>query len=119
VIGSILLRPTASREAVYEDEALAATRKVLGEALRGYLFRLSTYDPEKLRRLIAIHHVSIKSLAAQDEEFCKLFIGFLPFETSLGEMTLDEYKHRYGGIQYVPKLDEFRQISQVAAAQCR
>src|SRR5207245_1746489 len=107
----------ASREALYEDESLAATRKVLGEALRTYLIRLSTHDPEKLRKLIDIHQVSIKSLAAQDEDFCKLFIGFLPFETSLGEMTLNDYKHRYPEIQYVPKLDEFRQISQVAAAQ--
>ncbi len=86
------LRPTASRESFYEDEKLDDARAALGDCLRDYLVDLSRRDPARLERLIALHHLAIKALAVEDDEFYRLFIDWLPFETSLGDMTLGEYR---------------------------
>ena len=63
VVNANDLRPTASRESFYEDEKLAATRQALGNCLRDYLVKMARRSPERLRRLIALHHLSIKALA--------------------------------------------------------
>lgn len=111
------LRPTASRESFYEDSVLIATRAALGSSLRSYLIELSRTDTERLQRLISIHYLSIKALAVEDDEFFRLFIDWLPFETSLGWMSLGEYKERSESLYFIPSRDQFRQMSQVAAAQ--
>ncbi|HJT77298.1 MAG TPA: HSP90 family protein [Gemmataceae bacterium] len=117
VVNANDLRPMASREAFYEDEALAATREALGQCLRDYLVRLARQDPRRLQRLVGLHFLSIKALAVQDDEFYRLFIDWLPFETSMGDMTLAEYRRNNPVLRYVPDLDQFRQIARVAAAQ--
>jgi molecular chaperone HtpG len=111
------LRPTASRESFYEDDTLRATRDALGECLREYLVRLARTDAKRLQKLIALHYLSIKALAVQDDDFYRLFIDWLPFETSMGDMTFGEYRKQHAVVRYVPDLDQFRQISRVAAAQ--
>lgn len=111
------LRPTASRESFYEDEKLSAARDRLGIVLRDYLVQLAKREPRRLERLIHLHFLTIKALACQDDEFYQIFIHYLPFETSLGRMTLREYRERFGNLQFVRDLDQFRQISSVAAAQ--
>src|SRR5262249_37665323 len=88
VVNADGLRPTASRESFYEDDALAAPRDQLGACLRDFLVGLARGEPERLQKLIALHYLSIKALAVQDDDFYRLFIDWLPFETSLGEMTL-------------------------------
>jgi molecular chaperone HtpG len=117
VVNANDLRPTASRESFYEDEKLDATRETLGRCLRDYLVGLAKRQPKRLEKLIALHYLSIKALAVADDEFFRLFIDWLPFETSLGRMTLGEYRRRQAEVRYVPTLDQFRQIAQVAAAQ--
>jgi molecular chaperone HtpG len=111
------LRPTASRESFYEDERLVATRAALGRSLRAYLINLAEREPDRLRRFIALHQLSIKALAVQDDEFYRLFIDWLPFETSLGTMSFGEYRQEHSPIRYIPSVDQFRQIVHVAAAQ--
>jgi molecular chaperone HtpG len=64
-----------------------------------------------------LHHLSIKALAVQDEDFYRLFIDWLPFETTRGDMTLGEYRKHNEVIRYVPHVDQFRQVARVAAAQ--
>ena len=117
VVNATDLRPTASREGFYEDENLAAARDELGGCLRRYLFQLAQQDRQRLDRIIQLHQLPIKGLATEDDEFYKMFIDWLPFETSLGEMTLGEYRERHSVVRYVPSRDQFRQISGVAAAQ--
>lgn len=118
VINANDLRPTASREAFYEDQALAAARTSLGDALRGYLLELARSDPHRLEKLITLHYLAIKALAVHDEEFYRIFVDWIPFETSLGTMTMRELRTRQGGrVRYVPTVDEFRQIARVAASQ--
>ncbi len=116
IINADDLRPTASREAFYEDSTLAAARGMLGQCLRDYLLELARSDRPRLEALIGLHYLAIKGLAAADDEFYKLFIDWLPFETTLGRMTMAECRQQ-PKLYYAPTLDSFRQIAQVAAAQ--
>ncbi len=111
------LRPTASRESFYEDAKLISTRNLLGAKLRAYLLDLAENEPNKLRKIISIHYLSIKALAIDDDEFFRMFIDWMPFETTLGWMSLGEYKKLNSRIAFIKDRDQFRQISQVAASQ--
>ncbi|MEM7454902.1 MAG: HSP90 family protein [Planctomycetota bacterium] len=118
VINVTQLRPTAAREAFYEDQALEETRAAIGDALRNYLINLANTDRVRLDRLIALHFLPIKALAVEDDEFFRIFINWLPFETSLGMMTIEEYRNvTDNNIRFVATRDQFRQIAGVAAAQ--
>lgn len=117
VVNANALRPTASREGFYEDKALESARETLGQCLREYLIALSEDEPERLHHLIGLHHLSMKALAVQDDEFFRLIIDFLPFETTLGTMTLKEFRKEQPTVRYVPNHDQYRQIAGVAAAQ--
>jgi molecular chaperone HtpG len=117
VVNARELRPTASRESFYEDATLARARESLGQSLRQYLVDLATEEPRALQRLIALHGLSVKALALDDDDFFRLIIHWLPFETSLGMMTLESYRQSYPTVRYVPTLDAFRQVARVAAAQ--
>lgn len=114
------LRPTASRESFYEDGTLAAVRGVLAKCLQDYLIELAQNEYNRLQSLISLHYLAIKSLAIHDDEFYRLFINLLPFETSMGRMTMGQYREHYLTnltIRYVATVDQFRQIARVAASQ--
>ncbi len=117
VVNANDLRPMASRESFYEDEKLEAAREALGRCLKEYLTNLAKRDQKRLQRFIALHALSIKALAVREDDFYRLFIHWLPFETSLGEMTLGEFRKKNDVLRYVPNVDQFRQIARVAAAQ--
>ncbi len=110
------LQPTASREAFYENETLEHARAQIGRCIRDYLVRLAREDQATLRRLISLHFLSFKALAAVDEEFYRMFIEWLPFETSLGTMSMGDFLARQKDVRYTVTVEEFRQISQVALA---
>jgi molecular chaperone HtpG len=116
VVDAKELTPTASREALYEDESLYRCRQELGESIKDYLKELAQSDPSRLRALIALHFLALKALALEDDEFYLLFIDWFPFQTNLGTMTLPECLSD-GAIRYAPEIDSFRQISSIAAAQ--
>jgi molecular chaperone HtpG len=116
VVNAHDLHPTASRESFREDEVLIETREALGDCLRDYLADLASREPQRFGKLIALHALSIKSLAVQDDEALRLFADWLPFETSLGLMTLGDYREKHETVRYVPNLDQFRQVAGVAAA---
>jgi molecular chaperone HtpG len=118
VVNATQLRPNAARESFYEDSRLVATREELGSCLKAHLIQLSKENKDRLNLIIGCHYLPIKALAVEDDEFYKLFIDWLPFETTLGQMTLGEYRQREKNtIRYVPSRDQFRQIAGVAAAQ--
>src|SRR5262249_41625512 len=88
-----------------------------GKCLRRYLVQLAEKDPRRMQRLIELHYLSMKALAVEDDDFYKLFINNLPFETSRGTMTLLDCRERGSVIRYVPNVDQFRQLAPVAVAQ--
>jgi molecular chaperone HtpG len=110
------LRPNAARNAFYEDAALLEARAQIGDGLRSYLIGLAERDPNALRRIIDLHYLSIKALAGEDDEFLKLFAPWLPFETSLGTMTLPEIQERSRAVRFVSDRSLFRQVAPIAAA---
>jgi len=111
------LNPGASRETLQDDERLQSARDGLERNLRDYLLNLARHDHERLRTLVKIHFRAIKVLAADDDEFYRLFIDWLPFETSQGEQTLKSVRQSSAEILYAGNVDTFRQMAQVAAAQ--
>lgn len=111
------LRPTASREALYDDGLLEATREALGEQLRGWLVRLARVDPARLGRFLEIHHLGVKALALHDDEMLGLVEQWMPLETNVGRMTLADFRSRYGDVRYTTTIEDFRQLAAVASAQ--
>ena len=111
------LRPTANREGFHQDTTLSETQFEIAVCLKRYLVDLSKNDRESLERIIALHHLAIKGLAVEDDEFFDLISDWLPFQTSLGTMLLGDYREHQKAVRYVRNQDEFRQIVGVAAAQ--
>jgi molecular chaperone HtpG len=117
VVDSTELRPTASREALYDDGLLADTREAIADQLRGWLVRLAATDPHRLGRFLSVHHLGVKALALHDDEMLRLVEQWYPMETNMGQVTLAEFRNRHGLIRYAATADEFRQLAAVAAAQ--
>lgn len=117
VVNATKLRPTASRESFYEDRKLVQAREQLGDCVKSYLVQLARSERSKLDLIISRHHLAIKALALEDEEFFRLFIDWLPFDTNHGRTTLGEYFQHETEIRHVPSVDQFRQISTVATSQ--
>ncbi|MEV4623971.1 HSP90 family protein [Asanoa sp. NPDC049573] len=117
VVDTSELRPTASREALYEDGLLDSTREALGDQLRGWLVRLARTDPRRLGEFLRVHHLGVKALALYDDAMLQLVAAWWPMETNVGRMTLGEFRERHGVIRYSATTDQFRQLAGVAAAQ--
>jgi molecular chaperone HtpG len=117
VIDTTELRPTASREALYEDDLLDQVRQTLGGALRGWLAQLAAKEPSRLTAFLEIHHLGVKALAVHDDEMLRLVYDWWPFETNIGLLTLAQFHDRYAVVRYTASVDEFGQMASVAAAQ--
>jgi molecular chaperone HtpG len=117
VVDSAELRPTASREALYDDGQLAETREAIADQLRGWLARLAATDPRRLADFLRIHYLGVKALALHDDEMLRLVEQWYPMQTNMGEVTLAEFRSRHGVLRYAATDDEFRQLAAVAAAQ--
>ncbi|MFI0405172.1 HSP90 family protein [Actinomadura sp. 3N508] len=111
------LRPTASREALYEDELLDSARQGLGDVLRQWLVKLSETDPGRLRAFLRLHQLGVKAMALHDDEMLRIVDRWLEYETSAGPMTLHEFRRRHPDGRFTPDVDEFRRLSAVAGAQ--
>ncbi|WP_328768388.1 HSP90 family protein [Streptomyces sp. NBC_00286] len=117
VIDTDSLRPTASRESLYEDETLAAVREALGERIRSWLTGLAAGDPERLAAFLSVHHLGVKSLARHDKEMLRTMLPWLPFETSDGRLSLEEFASRHPVVHFTRTVEEFRQVAPIASAQ--
>ncbi|MBP1990444.1 HSP90 family protein [Paenibacillus eucommiae] len=111
------LQPTASREHFYENERLEQIREELGDSIRDELLRMAEYDPDRLQAIIRLHALSMKALAVEDDAFFGLIYRWLPFESTYGSMELGALVREGQKIYYTFTVDEYRQITHVAAAQ--
>ncbi|MFI6290233.1 HSP90 family protein [Nonomuraea sp. NPDC050790] len=111
------LRPTASREALYEDDLLEHVREELGAQLRAWLVRLAETDPDGLRAFLRLHHLGVKALALHDDDMLRLVDRWLEYETSSGPMTLAQFRALHPHGRYTASVDEFRQLAGVSGAQ--
>ncbi len=116
-VDSATLRPTASREALYEDEILLATREALGQQLRGWLARTLVEDPATARRLVEVHHLGLRALALHDEEMLRLVARWLTFETTEGPLTLAEFRTIHPAVRFTTEVADFRRLAPIARGQ--
>ena len=112
------LRPTASREDFYEDQALSSAREEFAAAVRRHLAQLAEEDPDRLKGIVSVHAEAIKAMAAWDDELFRLFIDYLSFETSEGLMTGAALK-RAGEAVWVHSVPKFKQLKPIFMAQGR
>ena len=117
VLDTDTLRPTASRESLYEDETLAAVREALGERVRDWLSTLAAGDPQRLQRFLGVHQLGVKSLARHDPEMLRMMLPWLTVETSDGRQSLDRFARDHTTVHVAATVEEFRQIAPIAAAQ--
>ncbi|MBB4677276.1 HSP90 family protein [Crossiella cryophila] len=117
VVNTTALRPTASREALYEDETLLAVREALGKQLRDWVIRLGATEPARAGALLSAHQLGIKAMALTDDDLFRLVERWLPFETTEGVVSLRQFRRKYGTVLFTPDVDEFRQLAAVAEAQ--
>jgi len=117
VVDTTTLRPTASREALYDDDLLADTRTALGEQLRRWLGRLAASEPARMNEFLRIHHVAAKAMALADDEMLAMLLPLLPFQSNVGDSTLPELLERTDTIYVTRTNDDFHQIAQVAAGE--
>lgn len=117
VLDTDSLRPTASRESLYEDETLAAVREALGEKIRSWLTGLAAGDPERLAAFLSVHHLGVKSLARHDRDMLRTMLPWLPFETTDGQLSLEEFAQRHPVVHFTRTVEEYRQVAPIASAQ--
>ncbi|TXS31941.1 HSP90 family protein [Streptomyces sp. ms191] len=116
VVDTSSLRPTASREALYEDGTLSAVRDALGDRIRDWLTGLAASDPSLLHRFIDTHHLAVKALARYDDELLRIVLPWLPFETTDGNVTLEEFARTHPTLLVTRSVEEFRQVAPIASA---
>lgn len=112
------LRPTASRENFYEDDALRQAQEEFATSIKYYFRRQSVERPQVLEEIVGVHFEAIKGMAAWDDEMFDLFIDFLSFETSEGTMTGAALCQTRGAM-YVLDVARFKQLSPLFVAQNR
>jgi molecular chaperone HtpG len=117
VIDTDTLKPTASREALYEDETLVAVSEALGVQIRDWLTELAATEPHRLAAFLDVHALSVKALARHDRELLRLMLPYLRFESTDGPVTLPEFARNHPRVYVAPTVDEFRQVAPVASAQ--
>ncbi|MEU7860497.1 HSP90 family protein [Nonomuraea sp. NPDC049141] len=116
VIDTDTLRPTASREGLYEDETLVAVREALGVRLRDWLTGLAAQEPQRLAAFLAVHSLGVKAMARHDAELFRIMLPYLTLETTDGQVTFAEVARKYPVVRITPTVEEFRQIATIAAA---
>ncbi|MFI0353168.1 HSP90 family protein [Actinomadura sp. 9N407] len=117
VVDATELRPTASREQLYDDGLLTTVRDRLGEQIRGWLVRTSVTEPERLRAFLDVHYRGVLALAVHDVEMLRIVDEWIPFDTGEGQMPLTRFRARHRDIRYTLNVEEFQQYAGIAAAQ--
>jgi molecular chaperone HtpG len=100
VVDCPALQPTASREAVHQDDAFEAVRQVLADQLGDGLRRLAAKQPEVWRRIAYGHTDLIMGWASKDDEFFRMVADSVPLRTSRGRIALPEYLEASGNVIY-------------------
>lgn len=110
-VDSTWLKPTASREDLVHDDALAATVERLGEEIRSWVLRLGTYSPHRMAGFVAGHALTLKGLLLHDDELARIVLRWLPVETTAGRLSLDQVMRRSSHVRFSDSVDEFRQLA--------
>lgn len=116
VIDTEHLRPTASREALVDDDLLAQTREELGAQIRQWLHRLAREQPQSFAAFLAAHRTGLQAMAISDAATRTLVADTVPWETTLGPATLTALAEQDGLIRYTSDASGFRTLAALAQA---
>ena len=100
VIDCPALQPTASREAVHQDDTFEAVRQIIVEQLSDGLRRLARWNPAIWRKIAHGHDDVILGWAPKDSDFFRMVADSVPLRSSRGRITLPEYLRLSGNIIY-------------------
>ncbi len=100
VIDCPVLQPTASREAVHQDDTFETVRRVLAAQVGDGLRAVAARRPEVWRKVTYAHSDVITGWAAQDVDFFRLVADTVPLRTSRGRLTVPEYLTAAGRTVY-------------------
>ncbi|MFC5597871.1 hypothetical protein [Deinococcus cellulosilyticus] len=82
-----------------------------------YLHHLSQQEPERFQELLQLHDTGLKTLALENEDLFRLLVHHFVFETTQGNLTLEEYLRHTGYVRFIPHADQYAQIHRIAASQ--
>ncbi len=108
---------TASRESLHDDEALHETRSRLGEQLKRWLLRMARTDRARADDFFRVHHLAAKAAATTDDDMLDVVAELLPWETTLGTMTLSEFSAVDRVLAYVDRVEDYQQVAAIARAE--
>jgi molecular chaperone HtpG len=108
---------TASRESVHDDEALHETRARIGEQLKAWLLRMARTDRARAEDFFRVHHLAAKAAATTDDDMLDVVAELLPWETTLGAMTLAEFSAVDRVLSYVDRVEDYQQVAPIARAE--
>jgi len=97
IIDTRCLQPTAARDNVHRNADYYALRRALGELILQAILDCSNNSPDYFAKLCNWHHFHFKSIALTDDRFFDRLILHLPFETSQGDLTLEQYRAKQAG----------------------
>ena len=117
VLDSSGLRPTASREQLYDDDVLLGTREALGRAVHKWLTEMLSKPVGVRRQFLDAHHLAVRALALTDDTMLATAATVLPFETTDGVTTIQDVADSFGQVLYTPNVEEYRRVAPVARAQ--
>jgi molecular chaperone HtpG len=100
IIDAPSLQPTASREAVHQDESFQAVRRLLAAQLGAGLDDLARKSPEVWRRIVHGHSDVIMGWAAKDASFFRMVAESVPLRTTRGRLPLPTYLKATGNVAY-------------------
>lgn len=100
VIDCPALQPTASREAVHQDDAFESVRRVLADQLGAGLRKLQGSAPDVWRRIAFGHGDVIMGWASKDGDFFRMVADSVPLRTSRGRLALPDYLRESGNVLY-------------------
>jgi molecular chaperone HtpG len=108
---------TASRESLHDDEALHETRSRLGEQLKRWLLRMARTDRPRADEFFRVHHLAAKAAATTDDDMLDVVAELLPWETTLGTMTLAEFSAVDRVVTYTDRVEDYQQVAAIARAE--
>jgi len=117
VLNAETLASTASRESLVNNELLRKAQKEIGNSIKEYLKGLMATNRDLFFRILDIHYLHIKAIAAEDNDMFALFMDALPFETNKGTRNFGSIWKNNPTIFYTKNLDDFKQVRRIAFSQ--
>lgn len=108
------LRTNSTADGLSDDHALAAVRRALGRSLHAQFAEMAEVEPARWQRIVDVHLPLLKSLAIASDEFFRLFIDLLPFQSSSGRASLSSLSRQHLSVHYAPPRRHLAQLVDLA-----